>query len=135
MWNHISANKQQQNEVPQGSVLSVILFALKINNVINQIPEDLQFHYSLFVDDLQIGYHHTDTKVIEQVLQQWMNKMILWAQKNGFKFSPPKCKAMHFHKLPGLHLSSTTIIIFNIVWGLVPWHNMGYSPEGHILQW
>ena len=30
--------------------------------------------------------------------------------KNGFKFSPPKCKAMHFHTLPGLHLSPAIML-------------------------
>ena len=59
---------------------------------------------------LQIGYHHADTKIIEQVLQQCINKISLWAQKNGFKFSPPKCEAMHFHTLPGLHLSPAIML-------------------------
>ena len=68
--NHISTKEQQQNGVPQGSVLSVTLYALKINNIINEIPKDPRFHYSLYVDDLQIGYHHADTKIIEHVLQQ-----------------------------------------------------------------
>ena len=48
----MSGRKVQQIGVPQGSVLSVTLFALKINDIIGQIPKDLHFHYSLYVDDV-----------------------------------------------------------------------------------
>ena len=58
-----------QNGVPQGSVLSLTLFALKINDIINQIPKDPNFHYSLYEDDHQIGYHHMDINVIQRALQ------------------------------------------------------------------
>ena len=72
--NYVSERKVQQNRVPQGNVLSVTLFALKINNIIGQIPKDPHFHYSLYEDDLQIGYHHTDTNVIQRAIQQFTKK-------------------------------------------------------------
>ena len=103
--NYMSERKVQQNGVPQGSVLSVTLFALKINGIIGQIPKDRHFHYSLYVDDLQTGYHHTDTNVIQRALQQCINQICSWSSDNGFKFSPRKCKAMHFNILQGLHIS------------------------------
>ena len=49
--NYMSERKVQQNGVPQGSVLSVTLFALKINAIIGQIPKGPHFHYSLYLED------------------------------------------------------------------------------------
>ena len=63
-WN--SEEKTLQNGVPQGSVLAVTLFALKIKNILSVIPSDPNFHISLYVDDLQIGYHHTDINIIQE---------------------------------------------------------------------
>ena len=86
----MSESKVQQNRVPQGSVLSVTLFALKINDIICQIPKNPHFHYSLYVDDLQFGYHNTDTNVVQLALQQCINQICSWSSDNGFKISPPK---------------------------------------------
>ena len=47
-----SVQHQQISGVPQGSVLSVMLFAVKINSLAKVIDDDV--HSSLFVDDLQI---------------------------------------------------------------------------------
>ena len=46
--NYTSPKKEQQNGIPHGSVLLVILFALKINSILSQIPKDPRFHYSLY---------------------------------------------------------------------------------------
>ena len=92
----MSEEKRVENGVPQGSVLSVTLFALKINHIVKLIPSDANFHVSLYVDDVQIGYHHTDLGVIQEKMQQCLDKVHRWANRNGFTFSPSKSKAMHF---------------------------------------
>ena len=46
-----------------------------------------------------------DINVIQRALQQCIDKVYSWSHDNGFKFSPPKCEAMHFNILPGLHLN------------------------------
>ena len=45
---------EQAAGVPQGSILSVTLFAIQINSISQMIPNDI--HTSLFVDDLQMAY-------------------------------------------------------------------------------
>ena len=50
----ISTVKIQEEGVPQGSVLSVTLFALAINGIAKVIPHDIL--YTLFVDDLSVSF-------------------------------------------------------------------------------
>ena len=103
--NTYSSTYQQRNGVPQGSVLAVTLFALKINSITNCIPQDQRLLSSLYVDDLQISYRHSDLRIIETTLQQCLGKIHEWTKKNGFRFSVSKTNAVHYTSLPGLHNS------------------------------
>jgi len=99
---HHSVRREQKAGVPQGSVLSVILFALKINAISKQIPTTDGFLSSLYVDDLQISFRHRDLNVIQTTLQSTLNTINTWATENGFKFSSTKTKMVHFHILRGI---------------------------------
>ena len=100
--NHLSAFYPQEESVPQGAVLSVTLFTLKINQLAAQIPPDLRFHASLFVDDLQVGYRHSDLAAIHGKLQECIDAILRWTNANGFSFSSSKSKAMLFTLNPPL---------------------------------
>ena len=49
--NTISDIKTQENGIPQGSILSVTFFAIKINNIMENLPVDNRIFDSLYVDD------------------------------------------------------------------------------------
>ncbi|GBN35905.1 hypothetical protein AVEN_131888-1 [Araneus ventricosus] len=61
----------QEEGVPQGSVLSVTLFIIKINEVIKQLPTGVSG--SLFVDDLEIHCSGEDMGFLERKLQEAVN--------------------------------------------------------------
>jgi hypothetical protein len=103
--NHQSDRYVQQEGVPQGCVLSVTLFAIKINQISTMIPQDQRFHSSLYVDDLQIAYRHSDLNVIKTKMQECLDSVSLWTLENGFTFSVEKTKAIHFTIIPGMHLT------------------------------
>ena len=86
----------QEMGVPQGSILSVTLFVLKINQLAEIIDHDVL--RSLFVDDFQICFKSKSMKTIERKLQHNLYKISEWAELNGFKFSCSKTVAMHFWK-------------------------------------
>lgn len=94
----------QEEGVPQGSVLSVTLFAIKINELANILPHDPRLHSSLYVDDFQLSYRHSSLTTIGEKLQNCLNIISEWSNKNGFTFSFSKTKAVHFSLIPGLHL-------------------------------
>ena len=98
----------QEEGVPQGSVLSVTLFAIKINNILKQLPPTVRG--SLYVDDLQISCHGKDMRYIERQLQTAVNRLMNWSGKNGFNFSPDKTTCLHFCRLKNLHLDPEIFI-------------------------
>ena len=63
MQNTLSQINLQENGIPQGSILSVTLFVVKIDSIAKLIPQTLRFQASLYMDDLQISYRQSDLRV------------------------------------------------------------------------
>ena len=103
----------QEAGVPQGSILSVTLFSLKINSIVSCLLPDIKC--SLYVDDLAIYYSSSHMPSIERKLQHSLNRLGRWWDENGFKFSPTKTMCVHFCQLrkhhldPQLYLNGTQI--------------------------
>ena len=99
--------------VPQGSILSVTLFSLKINSIVSCLLPDIKC--SLYVDDLAIYYSSSHMTSIERKLQHSLNRLGRWCDENGFKYSPTKTMCVHFCQLrkhhldPQLYLNGTQI--------------------------
>ena len=90
-----------QDGVPQGSILSVTLFAVAINGVIGVLPDGVRS--SLYVDDLCISFSAARMSLIERKLQLALNRVSRWADEKGFRFSTSKTVAMHFCRKRGVH--------------------------------
>ena len=109
----LSEEQEQEEGVPQGSILSTTLFNIKINNIVTAVRDGID--NSLFVDDFAICYKSTNMRTIERQLQQTLNKVEEWATANGFKFSQSKTQCVHFcqkrkvHADPELFLYGKTI--------------------------
>ena len=99
--NTFSSLHSQKEGVPQGSVLSVTLFALSINGIASVIPKDVLF--TLFVDDLSLSFASSRMAVAERKMQLVINKIVEWAERRGFKFSASKTVAVHFCHIRGVH--------------------------------
>ena len=85
----------QEEGVPQGSILSPLLFEIKINSITKTLKSDI--NSSLYVDDFLICYKSRGKiDSIERQLQQQLKILEEWANQNGFKFSPTKTTAVHF---------------------------------------
>ena len=91
---------EQEQGVPQGSVLSCTLFLLAINGIITNLPADVKA--ALYVDDLVIYSSSNNINSIERRLQITINRIQQWANNHGFQFSTEKTTALHFHRKRGL---------------------------------
>jgi len=93
----------QEMGVPQGSILSVTLFIVKINSIVQVLPHCSTLHYSLFVDDFSISCRGRSTPLVQRQLQLCINKIQRWADRNGFRFSQTKTVCVHFCNQRKLH--------------------------------
>ncbi|GFO17358.1 Pol-like protein [Plakobranchus ocellatus] len=110
--NTFSSSYHQENGVPQGSVLSPMLFNLKINNIINSVSKHV--NSSLFVDDFAIYAEGKHLQHLECTIQLCINNIQKWVSENGFRFSVSKTTCVHFHRQriytePALHLDCQQI--------------------------
>ena len=90
----LSDVKNQEEGIPQGSILSVTLFNVKISNVIKELSSGIDG--SLYVDGFMICFKSKYIHIIEQKRQQGLKKISRWATVNGFRFSKTKTKCVHF---------------------------------------
>ena len=97
----LSEAHNQEQGVPQGGILSVTLFSLKINNIVKCLNPGVDC--SLYVDDFLICYRSKNMNTIERQLQLNLNKIQKWSTENGFKFSKSKTVCMHFCHLRKAH--------------------------------
>ena len=90
----------QEMGVPQGSILSPVLFSIKINNIVNAVTRGTDA--SLFVDDFALCVRGSALHRVERALQLCVNRVQNWVSDNGFKFSPSKTTCVHFHRVRGV---------------------------------
>ena len=64
--------QEQEMGVPQGSILSVTLFSIKINSLAKVLNDNIEG--SLYVDDFLICYRGKNMNNIERQLQLCLNK-------------------------------------------------------------
>lgn len=98
----ISDQFSQDMGVPQGSVLSVILFLIAINTVSRIVSHYLR--YSLYVDDMRVSIpvFSGDWSRASRRMQVFLDKLVRWCKETGFRFSEEKTVVMIFHRIPGL---------------------------------
>ena len=70
--------------VPQVSIISPTSFTIKINSMIDALPEGIQ--KSLYVDDLAVYCQSSTMAITERRLQDFLDKLVTCADENGFKF-------------------------------------------------
>ncbi len=85
---------EQEEGFPQGSILSIILFLIKINSIKECLRAETDG--SLFVDDFAMSFRGKNMNLIERHLQHRVDALQTWADKNGFKFSTTKTVCVHF---------------------------------------
>lgn len=96
-FNNILSNKYTiNNGVPQGSVLSVLLFLIAINDITNHIHRPVKVY--LFADDITITLSGKNIKTSQELLQITLNELQDWSNTTGFKISKTKSECIVFNK-------------------------------------
>ena len=91
--NVLSVAKSVQSGVPQGAVLSGMLFALYIND----LPENLKFtKISMYADDAKLYAPITSQQSIEQ-FQEDTDHLYAWCQLWRLQLNPQKCLLVQYN--------------------------------------
>lgn len=96
---YTSSLREQEEGVPQGSVMSCCLFALAINDITANLPRDVQ--QSLYVDDFMIYSSSAYLPVLERRMQVAVNRVARWTSDNGFTINDLKTEAVLFNRKRG----------------------------------
>jgi hypothetical protein len=98
-----------QNGISQGSILSLLLFLILINDV----PTQTDTKISLFADDSATYKSGTRLKHVNHKLEQHLNKILEWCDIWGFKISTTKPTRTIFTRKRKLQTISNPLRIKN----------------------
>ena len=85
--------------LPQGSVLSPLLFLLFINDLVNEMPHGVDI--TLFADDVAIYCSHRSLEEAQKLLQKPVSAVEIWSNKNKLDLNLSKCCSFFFSSAPG----------------------------------
>ena len=89
-WNGTKSNKRRfDNGVPQGSVISPLLWLIYINDLISCMPAEVQLGItsSLFADDVALVCKGKNLKECEEKMQKALDCLESWAKENKMDIS------------------------------------------------
>lgn len=89
---YTSSHKSSDIGVPQGGILSPLLF----NIMLHDIPKEDDIELYIFADDITIAYTGNNTDEIEDKMQIYLDKLQSWFEDWGFLVNPSKTKMQFF---------------------------------------
>lgn len=105
----LSTGYKTENGVPQGGVLSPLLF----NIMLNDMPRSQNVKLYAFADDITIACTGQDTTSIESHLQEYINNLMNWFKRWKFEVNEDKTKMQFFTRrklrTPQLYYNGTQI--------------------------
>ena len=98
--------------VPQGAVLSPLLFLFFIDGIRDEAPEGALV--SMYADDIAVWASHQDKEVALRIVQEAVEAFSVWSKNHRITLNTAKCEVSFFSER-GLMVSE-----FDIEWSTLP---------------
>lgn len=92
----ISERHQVENGIPQGSIISPLLFSIMINDIFKEVENFVDV--ALFADDGALWKRGRNVDFVVSKIQQAVDVVDKWSIRWGFRISIDKTKTMCFSK-------------------------------------
>ena len=107
--NTLSNIKTIENGIPQGSVISPVLFNIMLHDLSLQIPPGVQI--SIYADDITIWSTHRNHNVATQYIQIAIDNISKWSSKWSLKISESKTEFCVFTRRHSLREYEPVILL------------------------
>ena len=88
--NQISGVEELHAGVPQGAILSPLFFSIYINDIVNSADSD----FNLFADDTSVCVTAKSPEVLQQKLQNVLDKLCSWFKQWAISVNHSKSAAL-----------------------------------------
>ena len=109
--NHNSKIHIFKTGVPQGGVISPVLFNLYLSDI--PTPTNPRIHLTSYADDITITASHSNYRTAETILQPYLNRITNWAIDNNLKLNTGKTQTTLFTPDPAEYSKSLNLSINN----------------------
>ena len=99
--NTLSKSRSFKQGVPQGAVLSPLLFLVYINDITETFSAEEICQTSMFADDIAVWCTHRSKESATMKLQLTIDKITSWSKRWKLELNPLKCETMLFTQDPG----------------------------------
>ena len=108
--NYASKQRQFKTGVPQGGLLSPILFNIYTSDL---PPPNAPVQVMAYADDITITATHTSMSAAKKYIQPYLHKVFAWTKQNNLLLNPDKTTCTRFTPDPAEYTSNLDLTINN----------------------